>query len=452
MAAPAQDGFFELDFNAEQTQVFLKVYPSKGSGKPVAAGDVVTRLRQLGVAQGIREAEIARAIAHVQSEGKVLPRVVAAQGTLPTEGTDAQIEWLVDSMEAAGPIPSTEIGAPDYFGVPEGRIVAVGQTLATIKPSIPGSPGKSVVTPFRSVPPPTPRELPYSVGTGVRVSADRLHFVAETPGILEIANNQIRIHPLQWVEGGLNGGTHEFACNVAIRGDATACSIRAQGTIAIQGTVAGCALRAKGSIVINRCARSRIVADGDVFISGKLLHSNVVTRARMTTGQESQIAGGEITATGGIIAGTVGSGAGDPTLIGAFDRYTQLRQQEVDAEIARHEESIKRIARGLRPLHGANIEGGSDQRRQLEQVLNIQRRNLEQLVRDLHSEKRTLIMASKTRVNSEIEIRGTIFRGVTVQIDAAAATVDSERSAVRFCLDSFRDSLSLKPLEAAFAA
>lgn len=163
--------------------------------------------------------------------------------------------------------------------------------------------------------------------------------------------------------------------------------------------------------------------------------------------------GGEIAAMADVHAADVGAPDGTRTVLAAaVDRFTCFRQQEVDSEIARHEESIKRIAGALRPLGTVSLDTVPDQKRQLLQALAAQRRSLEERVRELHHEKRSLVLASKTRLDAEVVITGTIYPGVTVHVERASRTVDERRSGVWIGLDSFRDTLLIRPLEDPVAA
>jgi uncharacterized protein (DUF342 family) len=453
MAEQASDGFFDLEFNGDQTQVFATIHPPRQRGKSVAVEDIVARLRQAGVVYGIREGEIARAISQVAASNAPAVRALIAQGLLPVEGTDAQIQWLIDYEAAARPLPTGHSGAPDFFAVPEERIVLAGQVIATLRPAVPGSTGKSLTAPFRIIQVSQPREMPFTAKAGVRFDAERLEFMADTGGILEITRDSIQVHAIQWVREDLNGESREYGMGVIFLGSLTASSIRAEGPIAIRGTVAGCTIRAKGDVVLDRCARTKVLADGDVYVLGKLLHCQVVTPGRLVGEEKSLIMGGAIAATTGIQAADVGGVEGAETLlISAVDRFTPYRQQEVENEICGHEENIQKIARALRPLGTGGQEAPQEQKRALVQTLVAQRRSLEERVRALHHEKRTLLLASKTRFDAEITAAGTIYRGVTVQLEAATTTLDANRRSVRFVLDSFRESVVVKPLEEAIAA
>lgn len=456
MAANSYDSFFDLELNGDQTQVFATIHPPRGGGRQTTVDEVTTRLKQMGVMYGVREGEIARTIAQVASSHAPAVRVLVAQGVLPIDGADAQVQWKIPHDSAAHPLPRGATGEPDYFSVAPERIVKAGQVIATVKAAMPGSPGKTLTAPYRVIPVATPRDVPYTAGRGVSLSSDRQQFTAEVSGVVEIDSTSIVVHAVEWVTGDLSGATREFSGGVAIQGDITASVIHAEGPISVSGTVAGCTLRAKGDVVVNRCARTRILADGDVFVLGKLLHCQVVTPKRVVAGEGTLLLGGNIVATLGIQADNVGgAGSGDGAgtfLAAATDRFTPYRQQEVEAEIAKHEENINKIARALRPLSSSNPEGVPEQKRQLVQTLVAQRRNLEERIRELHHEKRSLILASKSRVDAEICITGTIYRGVTLQLDNAVATLEESKSALRFGLDSFRDAVIIKPLEEALAA
>lgn len=453
MPTHSTDSSFDLELNGDQTQAFVTIHPPRGGGRMVSIEDIVVRLKNMGVMYGIREGDIARAIAQVHSTKGPIARALVAQGVLPVEGMDAVVHWLIDHDLAAHGLPRDPTGAPDYAAVPRERLVKAGQVLATVKAAVPGSAGKTLTAPFKPITVSTPRDVQYAAGAGVNFSGDKMQFTAEADGIVEVQSSCILIHAIEWLTGDLNNVTRDFTGGVVIEGDVTASTIKAGGAIAVKGTVAGCMLRAKGDVVLNRCARSKILADGDVYVLGKLLHSQVITPKRAIAADNSLVLGGTIIATMGIQAFEVGGADGSKThLAVAADRFTFYRQQEVEAEIAMHEQNIQKIARALRPLSATNQDSVPEQKRQLVQTLVAQRRHQEERVRELHHEKRSLILASKSRVDAEICITGTIYRGVTVQLDGASATLDQTKTVIRFGLDSFRDAVLIKPLEEALAA
>lgn len=453
MAATDTDGFFDLELNRDETQVFLTAHPPRGAGQCASTGDVIARLRHMGILSGIREGEISRLLAQVASANAPVARQIVAQGVLPADPVDAQIQWTIDVEAASGPLPVGEAQSPDYFSVPEERLVKSGQLLATVKPGKPGSPGKTITAPFRMIPVAAPREIPYVAGNGVRFIAETQQYVSTTAGIVEVKDDQILVQAIEWIEGNLNSIQREFESGVVILGDVTATTIHASGPVAIRGTVAGCMIRSKGDVVVSRCARTTIVADGDVFVLGKLLHSQVITPKRFASAPDTIVMGGTISATLGVQASDLGSAEGSETFVSvAVDRFSPVRQREVEMEIARFDESIQKIARALRPLIGAKQDAVPEHKRELVQTLVAQRKHLEERVRELHHEKRNLLLASKSRVEAQVSVAGTIYRGVTLQLDGASSTVGDTMRAVRFSLDPFREEVLVEPIERALAA
>jgi uncharacterized protein (DUF342 family) len=453
MPASDTDGFFDLELNRDETQVFLTAHPPRGAGRCASTEDVIGRLRQMGILSGIREGEISRLLAQVVSANAPVARQIVAQGVLPTDPVDAQIQWVIDGDAASRPLPVGDAQSPDYFSVPDVRVVESGQLLATVKPGKPGSPGKTITAPFRMIPVAAPREIPYGAGNFVRYVAETQQYVSTTAGIVEVRDDQIFVHPFEWVEGNLNNVQREFESGVVILGDVTACTIHASGPVAIRGTVAGCMIRSKGDVVVSRCARTTIVADGDVFVLGKLLHSQVITPKRFSSAHDSIVMGGTISATLGVLAFDLGSTDGTEMLVSvALDRFSPVRQREVEMEIARFDDNVQKIARALRPLLGAKQDAVPEHKRELVQTLVAQRRRLEDRVRELHHEKRNLLLASKSRVEAEVSVAGTIYRGVTVQLDGASSTIGDTMRAVRFSLDPFREAVLAEPIERARAA
>src|SRR5689334_10490489 len=127
--ATNQDGYVDLEFNADRTQVFATVYPPKGTGSSVTAKDILDRLRAMGVVYGVRESEVLKAARYADDSSTPATKVLVAQGVLPQDGSDAQILWKVDVAKLSRPLPKREDNLPDYFAYEPERLVTAGQPL-----------------------------------------------------------------------------------------------------------------------------------------------------------------------------------------------------------------------------------------------------------------------------------------------------------------------------------
>lgn len=448
------DGYIELRFNEERTQAFADIYPPKDGGNAVHCKDVLERLRQMGVMYGVREAEIMAALRFVDGSLQTQKNILVAQGVLPVDGQDAQILWKVEPELVQTPLPRRADGEIDYFALPDTRLVKAGQLLANIIPARPGTPGKTLTAPLQPVKQRPGSDTPLVVGSGVRLSEDRTQYIAEADGYFEVRRDRLTVYAMRKVEGSLPSGDHQFSGGIIITGDVRGGSIHAEGVVAIRGSVAGATIRTRGNIYVGRSARATLVTEGSIHARDTLTHCELVARRKIVTEPGAAFIGGSLTGGDGIVAATVGSDQFLEThLISGVDKWSPYRLDEVQQEIDTSEANMEKISQALRPLTSASSSDAlSPQKKLMVQTLIDQKRGLETRIRELHGEKRTLMMNTKARLEGAICATGTIHPGVWITLQGIQMLVESPLTAVAFIVTDHGRSLQVKPLQSSQAA
>jgi len=453
MASPSKDGYFDLEFNADRTQVFATIYPPRPGGKPVTAQDILTRLRERGVMYGYRENDILRAIHQVDETQDRVVGVLVAQGLVPQNGEDGQIIWKVDQEVLSRSFVRRPDGLVDYFALDTVRMVRAGQHLASVIPPRPGTPGKTLTAPLRSVPQNVGKEADIQAGRGVRVSEDGLHFYAAFDGFAEFRRGRICVLPLQRIEDDLPPGEYRYSGGAVILGGVKGASVQAQDVVAVRGTTAGAIIRTHADVYITRAARSKILTEGNVYVLEKLLHCEVNTRRKIIALDGASLIGGHLTATEGVEAADLGSPDFTETRVTVgVDRLSAVRLQELEEEIAACELNVQKIGQALRPLTTVSTEALPEQKKQLVQTLLEQRRGLEAHIRELHSERRLRMMSAKARLTGTIAVSGTVYPGVWLTIHTAEMLVENPLERVVFAEAERGRRVGVTPLSEAQAA
>ncbi len=432
-----------MNFNPDRTQVYATITPPTGKGRPVTAQEILDRLRDMGVMYGHREEEILKAVRMASEPGQPVLKALIAQGVLPENGTDAQILWKIPESYVRA-LPRKDDGSLDYFAFPKDQKVKAGQTLASIIPARPGAPGKTLTAPLSSIPQQPGKEIKYVAGNGVGMSEDRLQFIARCDGIFEVHNDKLSIHPLEIMDGDLPPGDHHFSAGVIITGSVKGGAIQAEGLVAIKGISAGVTIRAKGDIYFTRAARCWALATGDVHIGETLMHSDIITPGKLIGSKGSKIYGGSLSAQKGVDAWDIGMEDFTSTkLVIGQDQFSSYRVAEVDEAIRTCEQNVHRITQTLRPLGGQWNDKLPPEKKALAQKLIDQRNSLEQRIRELLSEKRTLMLGSRNVKDSQIYCQGTIHPGVWITILKATMLVEIPQSGIEFTLDSSGRSINM---------
>lgn len=432
MSQQGRDGYAELEFNADRTQVFATIYPPKAGGRSVTAKEVVDQLRAMGVQYGIRESDVLKAVKMAHELAQPAMRVLVAQGVLPEHGRDAQIMWKVDLSTISQPLVTRPEGMLDYFALDPARMVKAGQLLAEIIPARPGTPGKTLTTlqPVRANP---GKDATLKPGEGVRVSEDKLSFFAACDGFAVYQHDCLGVLALHWFENDLPLGDHTFPGGVVILGSVRGGRLQASGPVAIKGSVAGATIRTHGDVHLVRAARTKVMTEGNVYVYGTMLHCEVNARGKLIGLAEASIVGGCHSATEGVQTRSLGSPDMTQTqVIVGVNRMSSQRLQEVEKEITTCEANIKRIGQALRPLSSLAGDSLPQQKKQLIHTLVQQRQELENRVRELYNEKRNLMMNVKVQRDAVVAVTGKVYPGVTITIQNAATLVEETRERVVF--------------------
>lgn len=423
------DGYVDIRINQDRTQALADIHPPQGAGRNVTEAEVTTALEKKGVTYGVRSEAVEEAVTRVAGSGVVMRNVLVAQGVLPQNGTDGLVLWRIDTTQASKPIPTRPDGNVDYFALASHLFVRAGQELAAVVRPTPGTPGKTLTAPFEPTRQTPGREPDVFAGTGVKVTHDKLRYIAEVDGYVELRGNRLSVYPMARIDGDLIGDDHTFNGGLVVFGNVNGANVTAQGPIAVRGFVIWATLRSHNSIVLVNGDRSHITADDDVFVHGTLQACRVVTPKRILGEQGSALLGGEFFAAAGIDAWQVGGPDWPETelRLGGKD-YTTFRTREIETEIKLSETNIVRIGAALKPLTSITSEQVSDAKRALIQTLLDQKRELEQRVRDLLAGKRTLQMIHYPRDRDIRAIK--VYPGVKLHLHEASLVIEEEHAEV----------------------
>lgn len=431
------DGYVELSFQAENTQVLANIHPPRHGGQPVALGAVTARLRSMGVTYGVRDQEITRAIEQTIETGLVAARVLVAQGIVAEDGTDAAISWRLSEEMILRPLPRLSPAAINFFRLEPERRVHAGQQIAVIRPADPGHPGKTMATPARIVPQRPGKELAYTCGPGVSMQADRRAMIADRDGYVAMEHGVVTVHPLEVVSQPLPSGEHRYAAGVVLASGAVpGARVYANGSIIVAQTVTGVLLRARGDITLAGASHCRIIADRSIFVVGSLEHCEVAAQGSICSLGEGVFVGGNLVALEQITAPTLGGLSGERTQVTVgHDRVAPIRLEEDAHEIAACEAKAQRIAESLKPFAAAAKLGLDDARRLAMQQLTDHKRNLENRVRELQSDRRRLTTSISQPRDSGTVRASRALPGVAVTIGKVETSVESEIERVSYTVE-----------------
>ncbi len=450
LAQQNKQGVLTIRFNEDRTQALATIYPPAGDGEGVELGDVLERLKHNGVAYGVREQAIQDALRSVQETARPVVDVIVAQGVLPQDGADAKIRYTISHESLSRPLPKNVEGRVNWFALGEGSMVRAGQEIACIVPALMGVAGKTMTMPPQTVAPNSGRPAALTAGPNTAYTADGARLLATVDGCACLHNETLTVHALRRVENATTGGIHEFANGAVFLSTLTQVDVRALGFIAVGGVARGCFLRAHGDIIVNACHDCMIVATGDIYVLGNLTNCQVNTPGKIIARPTAQIVGGSLCARAGIVAGSVGAADFTPTeLIVGVDRYSCIRQEEIEEELRGCEANKQRISQALKPFAtlAAHTRMTLEQREMLLK-LKAQTTAQEERISALHGERRTMVMASKSKSDACVSVKGTAHPGVWIGIGDVARQVEEPTEHSLFSAAPNGKSVQAQPLDA----
>lgn len=419
----------------------------------MTAAEILERLKAMGVTYGIREKALLDAIYYAEDTGMPAANVVVAQGAVPQDGQDAKINYTLPHELLTQPLPKRKDGRglPDWFALDPARMVKAEQELAAIVPAQLGTPGKTLTWPIQPVPPKAGKPAGLSAGQNVRASEDGLHLYAAHEGYACLQGEQLVVYALHIFAENLAGGAHSFPVGLVCMANVRQAQVRADGILAVKGAALGSSLRAQGDLFVRSAENCALIASGNIYVAQGLKNCEVITHQKLIALETAQIVGGTVYATEGVRA--VSLGAADFTateLHVGEDRHSPLRNQEIQEELAQCDANIARISQALKPfVTVAAHESLPEDKRQLLQKLQAQRRMQEARIKELHHERRSLSILSKERVAAAVEVAHTVHPGVWIGIGTAAFQVETPMEAVRFVARAGGKAVQPEPLQQA---
>ncbi len=455
MGNDRRNGRLELKYNSDRTQALATIHPPSGGGEAVTATDVLERLERMGVSYGYREQAILAGIHDVARTKQMVRDIVVAQGTVPQDGEDAKVRFHLSPDALNRPLPRRKGGSlPDWFAFDPAQMVTAGQEIATIVPAQPGIPGKTLTWPLQPIPARPGKPASIGVGQNVQISDNGLSLCALHDGIAYLQNATLMVYALRRVTAPITGGEHAFPMGATLLAGACGARITAGDFAAIQGLAQTTTIRAFGDVFLEQAANCEIVAAGDVYVTGGLTNCLINTRRKVIALDAAVIVGGTICAAGGVEAVTLGAADFTATEVQTgVDRYFEVRQREIQEEMAACEANIVRISQTLKPFAALAVHDNlPDDKRVLLQKLQAQKRTQETRLRELHSERRTQAILAKEKLTAVVTVADTVHPGVWIGVGQAATQVESPMQAMRFSEAKVGKSVIAEPLTRARAA
>lgn len=300
-------------------------------GVPVKSDEIIKALKEKNVIFGLKY----NVIEDICKQGRTVHSVLIAEGIPHENGTDAEIEFLMDKDKKTKP-QVLEDGRVDFKNIGYVDIVKCNDVLAVKRPLTKAKNGTTVSN--RTIKGKDGKDVVFKAGKNVRISPDGLSILADVDGSVSFDGDKVSVVQLLEIRSdvGVETGNIFFHGQVVVNGNVTTgYSIECDGDVTINGVVEGSKIITKGNLVISRGVQGMDLAEIDCggsltvnFINsakvnvkgdletGAIMNSIVKCDGSIKVkGKKGLIVGGEITCKGDIEANTVGSELGVITSI-----------------------------------------------------------------------------------------------------------------------------------------
>ena len=412
--------------------------------------EVISALEAEGVKFGI----LYDKIKELTEEEIVNVPMVVARGQSPETGKDSQITYRFRTGLEGGPIFDQKQKVVDFKNLNRVQNVVSGQVLAEKIPASPGKHGRTVTN--RIIEAKDGKDLPFKVGSNVRLSEDGRTAYAECDGQVFLAGQELNVREVYEVKGDVdyNIGNIDFVGTVLIHGNvkenfrikatgeiqikgvAYRSELIAQGKITCKGGIKGGKVKSDKGIYAHYIDNAEVYSAVDVVAKEEIINSKVVASGRVIclTGKGG-IIGGEILAGLLIIAKKLGSDSYIPTSLEAgTDPNIKMKIKDLESQKQMVQGKFDKLILSIEALEKDQKAGKTSAKKE---ALLVKMKH----AKEEYGKKLSLLDGNLARMNQYIlnlENKGTIsartmvYPGVKMRIKNAEYDVRNDYKAVTF--------------------
>jgi len=441
-----RDAEVDISLADDGQKAFLDYRPPLG-GAHISREQLEQKLQEEGIVHGILAEELEK----IPGAPAPLDNFLIARGTDPVQGKDGFLEYHFRKEEREFKGQLREDGSVDHYELDLINNVHKGDPVITLKPPVPGKPGKTVTG--KEIAPDKNKEAVLPKGKNVEVSEDGQQLLAGLDGqVIEEGPGRISVLPVHQVRGDvdLSTGNIKFLGAVIVDGNVTdGFKVEAEGEVEVRGSVSGGTIISRSRVLIRKgyvgkgksqiksgedvqvkfVENGNIEARGDVIIGDAIMHSQVSTGGKIVVKGRGLISGGSIMAGLNVEASVIGSSLATRTevIVGVDPEIREKYQQKLkdSQELSDNLNKIKKAVRLLEKAAEKNLLS-EERQEQLQQLLQT-RAHLEKELKRVEKEKEDLQEKIMTSRQGSVKVHQTLHPGVTIDIAGTRHKVPEKR-------------------------
>jgi len=437
----------------DELEASARLLAPEQSGAVLETQSAKQKLAEAGVLHGIDEVMLL-SLLNEKDYGE--PRVVA-RATPPKDGEDGKLIFHFSTDERTGSPVEIGGGRVDYRSLDLYVPVTEGQLLVSRTHATEGVPGTSVRGSIIKQRP--GKEITLPRGKNVALNDERTEMSATCSGMVEFVNNSINVSNVYKINGDCDmsvgnidfdgsvhisgsvrsGHTIKATDGINVGGGVEAATLIAGGNIEVKGGMQGSGkgtIEAGGSVSIMYIEQGRILADGPVTVDVSI-HSIIETGSTLhAQGKRGAIIGGQVGASGDIVANYLGALSNTKTEIevGVMPRK-RARMLAIDKEMERLKADklkLDQLENYLAKSKGA-MDNETWTKLHLSGIENRKINNEE--TESYNKEIAELKYEIEHATDSRIHVFETAFSGVRIVIGSSSLKLNDEISYATFKYD-----------------
>ncbi|MCL2036121.1 MAG: FapA family protein [Oscillospiraceae bacterium] len=446
------DSAIAVQISDDRMTAYLILTAPLDGGQEATLDDVLKEASACSIAAEIDTAAIATTI----RDKMYAVRVAIAKGKTPVNGVDGVISYKYECSGALS-AKTNERDETDYKDLGLVTNILTGTLIAEITPPTEGEDGADVCgAQHKAIP---GREAKFLVGKGTALTPEGDAIVAEIDGNLRwyrdhftvdevlilaedvgaATGNIDFIGDVQIKGNVMEGFTVKSKKNITINGTATNAKIKADGNIEIKMGSVNSQLTAKGGIKVGFCESSVIDCGGDLT-SASFVSSEIFCKGTaFAINGKGVIIGGKITCLKGMVFNTVGSESYTKTRLtlgnGAILSEEKFVLEKEEAKLSEQTQKLIQIIDTLNDIK--KNKGGIP--RDKEDMLATAIRSRFQYSNEIKRINKRIAEIEASfldNANLMIEVRKTIWPGVSVRIGALQKKIENKSDRCRISIDN----------------
>ena len=443
--AERKDAVITVEVPGDKMAAYISIKPAYG-GQPVTEEGIYSALKAAGINHGVNKEIVEEALQKGQGT-----HYLGANGTPPTDGTDALFYVLFNEPENKGRPRIKDNGKADFFDL--GIVAKVLEGDSLMKKLLPtkGKPGITVTG--EPIAAKDGKDKKLLSGRGSKISPDDPNLlIAAVSGEPRLKGNTVNVDQTFTVEEvGVATGNIDFTGTVIVnKSIKTGFKVRAKGDVIVNDIVENAEIVSDGNIILrggliglnrmkiksgeNTSAKfvetGIIEANGSIYVSDIVMHSNLSSLDKIEVGDKDskgQIIGGHIRALNSVKAKTIGSPGSFQTFIEVgINPYLQDNLLNMRKELENLKKKLNEIVKNIIYLKTHKPE------KEILQEYEIERENLLVKINELTEEEGVIKGKMSNITNSKIIVTNYIYTGVKIKIFDHVKVFDSDSLGASF--------------------